>query len=569
MQPPCPRLWKHLGSHPSFEDGCSGYRFRVWAPHARQVSLIGAHNAWNHSALPMEQDEHGEWTCFVPGLERYADYKYAIHSDCAPVLEKADPFAFHAQTRPGTASKCYDLDGFLWDDSLWLAHRLKHRSRTHPLNIYEVHFASWRRTGENQFLSYREMAHWLVPYVKQMGFTHVQFLPLTEHPLDESLGYQSTGLFAPTSRYGTPHDLMFLINELHKAGIGAILDLPFEGFPKDDFGLYRFDSHPLYEQEHDQSTCQFNFDHPRVREFLTACALFWLEEYHFDGVYLRTPDTGAEEFLRQLKQTVSKAHPDAILLSDTPISGCSTPPHLNRDLYWTDRTLRYARLDPYFRQFNHGDITAFPAANTLLAISHDEVCPKAGSLLQGIHGGTAEKFASLRALYTYMLTWPGKKLTMMGCEFGQEDPWRFDRSLDWHLPAQYGIHFQMQEFVRTANALYLASPALWRQDDPPDGFRWVCTDDAWSDTVSYLRFDKCGRFLLIALNFSPVYRPQYRLGVPADGRYEEVLNTDCTDFGGTGRQNPIAKAESVPWHGMEQSIEIALPPLSAVIMKKC
>ncbi len=568
MHPLRTRLWKYLGAHPCFEDGHSGYRFRLWAPHAAKVCLMGDFNSWNPDSHPMVCVEDGLWTCFVPHLDRYASYKYVIHTFDGQTLEKADPLAFHAETRPGTASKCYDPAGFSWEDTPWLSLRAKRPFRSNPLNIYEIHFASWRRTGENQFLSFREMAYWLVPYVKQMGFTHVQFLPLSEHPLDESLGYQSTGLFAPTSRYGVPHDLMFLVNELHKAGIGAILDLPFECIPRDGFGLYHFDGQPLYEQECEGAVCPFHFDHPQVREFLTSCALFWLEEYHFDGVYLRTPSSGAEEFLYHLNQTVSEIHPDAILLSDIPAFEQSSLPCISRDLYWTSRTLRYTRLDPYFRQFNHADITTFPNANTLLAISHDEVNPETSSLLRGVHGGTSEKFACLRSLYAYMLTWPGKKLTMMGCEFAQEQPWHFDRSLDWHLPDRSEQHRQMQEFVRAANALYLACPPLWRQDDPPVGFRWGCTDDAWSDIVSYLRFDERGNTLLIALNFSPVYRSQYRLGVPTDGRYEEILNTDHTSFGGLGRQNSITKTDPIPWHGMDRSIEIALPPLSAVILKK-
>ncbi len=609
------RLWKQLGSHPCTRDGQEGYQFRVWAPHAGQVALMGDFNDWDPAALPMTCAADGIWELFVPGLKRYDSYKYAIHSPDGRVLAKADPYAFHAEVRPGTASKCYDLDGYAWGDKAWLAWRAKHLVYNSPLNIYEVHLGSWRRGADGAFLSYREIAQWLVPYVKEMGFTHVELLPVTEHPLDASWGYQCTGYFAATSRFGTPRDLMFLVDELHKAGVGVILDWVPAHFPKDAFGLYEFDGQALYEYadprkgEHaDWGTRVFDYGRAEVQDFLISSALFWLEEYHIDGLrvdavasmlYLDYGRQGGQwianqygghenleavAFLRRLNEIIFADHPDVLMIAEEstawpkvsgPTSDGGLGFNLKWNMGWMNDLCHYTKMDPYFRQFNHKDITfslmyAF-SENFVLPLSHDEVVHMKGSLLNKMPGTDPEKYAGVRAFYTYMLTHPGKKLLMMGSEFGQWNEWHFEQSLDWHLLEQQDEdgerHRQLQRFFQAANALYLRSPQLWQQDFSWEGFRWICADDASANTAIFLRFDKKGGALLVAVNFSPVFRSGYRIGVPWPGRYEEVFNTDQTEFGGEGRCNAPLKSSYVPCHGMEQSLQADLPTLGAVILK--
>ena len=615
MQNTSNRLWQQMGSHPATSDGQEGYLFRVWAPHARQVALMGDFNGWDDSALPMESTTGGCWELFIPGLKQYDAYKYAIHTQDGRVLAKADPYAFHAETRPGTASKCYDLNGYSWGDKAWMAWRAKHLVYDSPLNIYEVHLGSWRRGGDGEFLSYREIARWLVPYVKEMGYTHVELLPVTEHPLDASWGYQCTGYFAATSRFGTPHDFMYLVDELHKAGVGVILDWVPAHFPKDAFGLYEFDGQPLYEYadprkgEHaDWGTRVFDYGRGEVQDFLIASALFWLEEYHIDGLrvdavasmlyldygrqngqwvanqYGGHENLEAVDFLRRLNETVFTDHPDVLMIAEesTAWPKVSHPTYdgglgfnLKWNMGWMNDICHYLKMDPYFRQFNHKDITfslmyAF-SENFVLPLSHDEIVHMKGSLLNKMPGTDPEKYAGVRAFYTYMLTHPGKKLLMMGSEFGQWNEWHFEQSLDWHLLEQQDEdgerHRQLHRFFKEANALYLASPQLWQQDFSWEGFRWICVDDASANTAIFLRFDKKGRALLVAVNFSPVFREGYRIGVPWPGRYEEVFNTDRPEFGGEGRCNAPMKSSYVPCHEMEQSLQVDLPPLGAVILK--
>ncbi|MGM9606817.1 MAG: 1,4-alpha-glucan branching protein GlgB [Oscillospiraceae bacterium] len=609
------RLWNQLGSHPCTRDGQEGYLFRVWAPHAKQVALMGDFNGWETDALPMDRAADGIWELFVPGMQQYDSYKYAIHTYDGRVLAKADPYAFHAEVRPGTASKCYDLDGYTWGDKAWMSWRAKHLVYDSPLNIYEVHLGSWRRGGDGEFLSYREIARWLVPYVKEMGFTHVELLPVTEHPLDASWGYQCTGYFAATSRFGTPHDFMALVDELHKAGVGVILDWVPAHFPKDAFGLYEFDGQPLYEYadprkgEHaDWGTRVFDYGRGEVRDFLISSALFWLEEYHIDGLrvdavasmlYLDYGRQGGQwvanqygghenleavDFLRRLNETVFAAHPDVLMIAEEstawpkvsrPIYDGGLGFNLKWNMGWMNDICHYIKMDPYFRQFNHKDITfslmyAF-SENFVLPLSHDEIVHMKGSLLNKMPGTDPERYAGVRAFYTYMLTHPGKKLLMMGSEFGQWNEWHFEQSLDWHLLDQQDAdgerHRQLQRFFKEANTLYLASPQLWQQDFSWEGFRWICADDASANTAIFLRFDKKGRALLVAVNFSPVFRQGYRIGVPWAGRYEEVFNTDRAEFGGEGRCNAPVKSSYTPCHGMEQSLQVDLPPLGAVILK--
>ena len=457
--------WRTLGAHPEQRDGQAGYVFRVWAPNAAGVSLMGDFNGWDRHSHPMAPLQGGVWEGFVPGLDRYDAYKFAVFTRDGRVLDKADPFAFHAETRPATASKLYDISGYAWGDKKWMAWRAKHPVYHQPLNIYEVHLGSWRRTGEGEFLSYRDIARYLVPYVKEMGYTHVELMPVTEHPLDASWGYQCTGYFAPTSRFGTPHDFMYLVDELHKAGVGVILDWVPAHFPRDAFGLYQFDGTPTYEYADPRKGCHdewgtqvFDYARNEVRSFLTSSALFWLEEYHIDGlrvdavasmIYLDygrqagqwvpnaeggNENWDAVSFLRHLNSIVFSGHPDVLMIAEESTAWPHVTGMLDLDrkalgfnlkwnMGWMNDVLHYQKMDPWFRQFNHNDVTfslmyAF-SENFVLPISHDEVVHMKGSLLNKMPGDDAQKFAGVRAFYTYMLTHHGKKLMIMGSEFGQ------------------------------------------------------------------------------------------------------------------------------------------------------
>ena len=605
------RAWEYMGSHQEEREGIPGYVFRVWAPHAAKVSVVGDFNGWEAERGPMHLLGGGIWEAFVPGLQRYDIYKYAVEAADGRVLLKADPYAFHAETRPGTASKLYELGEYRWGDRAWLEYRKNNPVYHRPLNIYEIHLGSWRRTGEGEFLSYRDIAQYLVPYVKEMGFTHVELLPITEHPLDDSWGYQCTGYFAATSRFGTPDDLMYLIDQLHQAGVGVILDWVPAHFPKDAFGLYEFDGQPCYEYadlrkgEHaDWGTRVFDYGRNEVRSFLYSSALFWLEMFHIDGLrvdavasmlyldygrkdgaWVRNIHGGNEnleavDFLQKLNERVFAAHDDVLMVAEEstawpkvshPVSEGGLGFNLKWNMGWMNDVLHYMKMDPYFRQFNHKDITfsflyAF-SENFILPLSHDEVVHMKGSLLNKMPGSYGEKFAGVRAFYAYMLTHPGKKLLMMGSEFGQWNEWHFEYSLDWHL-LDNEINRKTQAFFQAANHFYLAQAPLWEEDFSWEGFEWIYADDSQANTISFLRRDKKGNALVVVCNFSPVDRTGYCVGVPAAGAYTCLFNTDDPAFGGEGRGDREAvKSQYIPCHGREQSIVITLPPMSAVIYK--
>ncbi len=614
------RAQEFMGAHPAVQDGQDGWVFRVWAPHAQSVAVMGDFNGWNDSDHPMQLLSGGVWEVFIPGLKQFDSYKYAVHTASGRVLAKADPYAFHAETRPGNASKLYDLSGYGWGDGSWMDYRKNNPIYQKPLNIYEVHLGSWRRTGEDEMLSYRDIGKYLVPYVKEMGFTHVELLPITEHPLDASWGYQCTGYFAATSRYGTPHDFMWLVDQLHQAGIGVILDWVPAHFPKDAFGLYEFDGEPCYEYadtrkgEHaDWGTRVFDYARHEVRSFLFSSALFWLEQFHIDGLrvdavasmlYLDYGRQGGEwvpnvfgghenleavDFIQELNGHVFQEHPDVMMIAEesTAWPRVSHPVgvgglegglgfNLKWNMGWMNDILHYIKLDPYFRQFNHKDITfslmyAF-SENFVLPLSHDEVVHMKGSLINKMPGTNEEKFAGVRAFYTYMLTHPGKKLLMMGSEFGQWNEWHYEHSLDWHLldPDQEWAkpHRQLQQYFKQANAFYLAHPELWELDFSWEGFEWIEANDNQANTVAFLRKDTKGDALVIVCNFSPVDRTGYTVGVPVPGVYSVVFNSDDLDFGGKGGgdHEPV-RSRYVESQGREQSITISLPPMSAVIYK--
>ena len=605
--------WKCLGAHPvKDENGVEGYLFRVWAPNAPKVTVIGDFNNWDLEATPMSKVEGGIWEAFLPGLNRYDAYQYAIHkADGSGFVGKVDPYGFHAATRPDVSTKIYDLDtGYQWGDQDWFTFRSKNPPYRRPMNIYECHLGSWRRTGEGEFLSYRDITSYLVPYVKEMGFTHVELLPVTEHPLDASWGYQCTGYFAATSRFGTPDDLKYLIDQLHQAGVGVIMDWVPAHFPRDAFGLYNFDGTPTYEYadprkgEHKEwGTDVFDFGRPEVRSFLFSSAMFWLEEYHMDGLrvdavssmlyldynrkegeWMPNVNGGHEnleaiKFFQDLNTAIFAAHPDVLMVAEEstawpkvtkPVDDGGLGFNFKWNMGWMNDICHYIKLDPYFRQFNHRDITfslmyAF-SENYILPLSHDEVVHMKGSFFGKMPGDNPQKFAGVRAFYTYMMTHPGKKLTFMGAELGQWNEWHYEYSLDWHL-LQYAPHRQTQDFVKAINAFYLENAPLWEQDDSWQGFQWLCADDNNANTVAFLRWDRKGTPLIVLCNFSPEHRDGYRVGAPFGGTWAVAFNTDDPAYGGEGLGDkaPI-KTEKIPCHDQQQSLAIDLPPMSAVIL---
>ena len=609
----CDDAYTFLGAHPDREDGVEGYRFRVWAPNARRVCLMGNFNAWDPDSCPLELVRPGIWERFQPGMERYDIYKYAVHTQDGRMLAKADPYAFHSETRPDTASKVYDISGYDWGDESWLSFRRKNPVYQKPMNIYEVHLGSWRRTGDNQFLSYRATAEYLVPYVKEMGYTHVEFLPVTEYPLDMSWGYQVTGYFAPTSRYGTPHDFMYLVDQLHQAGIGVLLDWVPAHFPRDAFGLYQFDGTPCYEYadprkgEHKEwGTQVFDYGRNEVKSFLLSSAMYWLNEYHIDGLrvdavasmlYLDYGRNAGEwvpnvhgghenleavAFLRQLNTHMFRWHPDVLMIAEestswehitgpTELSDTALGFNYKWNMGWMNDALHYQKMDAYFRQFNHRDLTftlmyAFNE-NFILPISHDEVVHMKGSMLGKMPGDDAAKFAGVRAFYVYMMTMPGKKLNIMGTEIGQFNEWHYEYSLDWHL-LDYPQHQKHQAFFRALNTFYLAHPEMWELDHSWDGFQWIEPNDNTANTLIYMRKDKKQHTLIVAVNFSPVDRKGYCFGVPWAGTYEVQLSSDDPAFGGQDRsQTGPIKSIKNPCHGFDNSILVDLPPLSGVILR--
>jgi len=607
------RVWETLGAHPAADEaGRAGYIFRLWAPNASGVSLVGDFNDWDRSSHPMQPLSHGVWELFVPGLKQFDRYRFAVASSADEVTEKADPFAFHADLRPDTASRLYDLSGgHPWGDQDWMEYRSRLTPYTGPMNVYECHLGSWRRTGEGNFLNYRTIASYLVPYAKEMGYTHVEFLPVTEHPLDASWGYQCTGYFAATSRFGTPDDFKYLIDQLHQAGIGVLMDWVPAHFPRDEFGLAKFDGTPTFEYadphkgEHpDWGTNCFDLGKPEVRSFLLSSAMFWLEEFHLDGLrvdavssmlylnYSRADDKWtpnihggfenleAVDFLQTLNTAVAAAHPDVLMIAEesTAWPGVTKPViegglgfHFKWNMGWMNDTCHYMGLDPFYRQFHHRDLT-FPLMYAfkeryILPISHDEVVHGKNSYLNKTPGDDFQKFAGARAFYAHMMTQPGKKLSFMGAEFGQWKQWEYQYSIDWHL-LQYDRHQQLQSYFKAMNAYYLTRPCLWEVDDSWNGFQWLCVDDRHANTIVYLRRDSSGKALLVACNFSGEHRKGYRVGVPFGSTWTLDFTTDAWEFGGGGRgdQNPV-KTEHTPAQGYNQSMLLDLPPMTCAIYR--
>ncbi len=591
-----------LGCHPCAD----GYVFRVWAPHARAVSLVGDFNGWNTTASPMKRiTDNGIWETVTADVQEYDAYKYYVVSADGRGVMKADPYAYHYETPPATASLVYTLDGYTWQDAAWQKRKAKTSPYESPMNIYEVHAGSWRRYADGNMLSYEKLADELIPYVEEMGYTHVELMPLAEHPFDGSWGYQVTGYYAPTSRYGTPHGLMQFVDRCHQHGIGVILDWVPGHFPKDECGVYRFDGEPCYEYadprkgEHKEwGTCVFDFGRPEVRSFLISNALFWLEQYHIDGLrvdavasmlyldYNRrdgewvTNGLGGREnldavaFLRDLNTAVFAAFPHTLMIAEEstawpmvsrPVSDGGLGFNFKWNMGWMNDMLRYASMDPVYRSYHHNLLTfsfvyAF-SENFVLPISHDEVVHGKGSLINKMPGSYEEKFAAVRLFLAYMMAHPGKKLTFMGSEFAQFSEWNYAQELDWLL-LDYPAHRDMQRFVKALNHFYREQTPLWEQDLSWDGFQWIAHDDAAQSVIAFRRIDKRGNELVAVCNFTPVGRTGYRIGLPEYAVYERVFSTDLVE-------NAVSvRAEQVAMHGLEQSAELDLPPLSLQFFKR-
>ncbi|MCL6647074.1 MAG: 1,4-alpha-glucan branching protein GlgB [Chloroflexi bacterium] len=608
------RAYEHLGAHPRVVDGVAGVHFVVWAPNARRVSVIGDFNRWNPIAHPMQHvGQSGLWELFLPGIAVGERYKYSILPRDTPwSLEKADPYAFWSEVRPRTASIVYDLRGYEWHDAAWMAARSRRQALDAPLAIYEVHLGSWRRRADGTFLSYRELAHLLVEHVKRLGYTHVELLPIAEHPLDASWGYQVTGYYAPTSRFGTPHDFMYFVDYLHQHGIGVILDWVPGHFPRDGHGLAWFDGTHLYEHadprrgEHpDWGTLIFNYGRNEVRSFLLSNAVYWLREYHLDGLrvdavasmlyldysrkagewvpnqYGGRENLEAIAFLKMFNEVVHGEFPGAITVAEESTAW----PLVSRPTYagglgftykwnmgWMHDTLQYFRRDPIYRSFHQGELTfsliyAF-SENFVLPLSHDEVVHGKGSLIGKMPGDWWQQFANLRLLYGFQYGHPGKKLLFMGGELGQWNEWSEATELDWGL-REWPMHRGLMRYVEDLNRLLIREPALHEVDFDWTGFEWVDFHDAAQSVLSFLRKAKDpDDWLLFVFNLTPLPRHNYRIGVPSPGYYRELLNSDSEVYGGSNVGNlGGVQAEPVPAHGRPWSLRLTLPPLAVIVMK--
>ncbi|HFQ89546.1 MAG TPA: 1,4-alpha-glucan branching protein GlgB [Desulfobulbus sp.] len=610
------RAYEKMGAHLVTMDGRDGVVFSVWAPNAREVAVIGEFNGWDGRHHPMHPSESGIWTLFIPGLPEYTVYKYRITAADGQVFDKSDPYGFFMEERPRTGSVVVDLDRYGWQDQDWMAGRAEKQSLESPLSIYEVHLASWRRLPDERwgqrYLTYREMAETLIPYVVEMGYTHIELMPIAEHPFDGSWGYQVLGFFAPTSRFGTPSDFMYFVDQCHRNSIGVILDWVPAHFPKDGAGLNYFDGTHLYSHEdplqgehRDWGTLVFNYGRNEVRSFLISNALFWLDKYHIDGLrvdavasmlyldysrpegqwvpnkYGGRENLDAIHFLRKTNEVVHGNFPGILTIAEESTSWpmVSRPTYLGGlgfslkwNMGWMHDTLSYMSKDPLFRRYHHNQLTfgmlyAFHE-NFVLPLSHDEVVHGKGSLINKMPGDDWQKFANLRAYFGFMWTYSGKKLLFMGGDFGQWQEWNYDKGLEWEA-LKAPNHRGLKRFVRDLNLVYRSEPALYENDFDWSGFSWIDANDSDNSVLSYVRYARDREdFLIVVCNFTPVVRNEYRIGVPRDGEYRELINSDLDVYWGSGVQNeaPLRSSERAA-HGMDHSLTLTLPPLSTLILK--
>jgi 1,4-alpha-glucan branching enzyme len=609
------KLYEKMGAHPMTVNGQDGVGFAVWAPNARDVSVIGNFNYWDGSTHRMHAvGNSGVWELFIPGIGVGEIYKYRIFGhDGTAMPDKTDPYGFQFELRPRTGSIVAELNTYQWNDQSWMESRKERQAMDAPMLIYEVHLGSWRRHYEgNQYYTYRDLARELVPYVADMGFTHIELLPITEYPFDGSWGYQPIGLFAPTSRYGTPDDFRFLVDAFHARGIGVILDFVPGHFPVDEHGLAMFDGTHLYDHADwrqgfhpDWNTAVFNYGRHEVTNYLIAAALFWGEQFHLDALrvdavasmlyldYSRRPgewipnqyggreNIEAIDFLRRMNEVWYGEHPGAITMAEesTAWPMVSRPTYLGGlgfgykwNMGWMHDTLDYIGHDPIHRSYYHHHLTfgllyQF-TENFILPISHDEVVHGKGSLIQRMPGDQWQQFANLRAYLGFMYGHPGKKLLFMGCEFGQYDEWNHDRGLDWQLLG-FPLHAGVLKLVADLNGLVRAHPALYERDFEPEGFEWLEGNDSANSVLAFLRYSADRReILMVICNFTPVVRHEYRLGIPFRARFSEVMNTDSQYYQGSNVGNPYEIwTDGIGSHGKEQSILLTLPPLATSIFK--
>jgi 1,4-alpha-glucan branching enzyme len=605
-------IYQKLGAHLHQVDGVSGVQFAVWAPNAARVSVIGDFNRWDGRCHPMRSlGSSGVWEIFIPDLKAGSLYKFEIlNRQSNEILVKTDPYGQYFEFRPNTSSIVIKEKTYQWKDHQWMMQRATHHWLHEPMSIYEVHLGSWRRDNQGNFLSYRQLAVQLVDYVKQMGFTHIELLPITEHPLDLSWGYQTTGYFAPTSRHGSPDDFRFFVDTCHQNDIGIILDWVPAHFPKDSFALARFDGSALYEHEdprkgehRDWGTLIYNFGRNEVKNFLLSSAVYWLEEFHLDGLrvdavasmlyldysrehndwipnmYGGNENLEAIDFLRELNAVTHQQHPGTVMMAEESTAW----PQVTRPTWtgglgfsmkwnmgWMHDVLSYMSKDPIHRMHHHDQLTfgllyAF-TENFVLPFSHDEVVHGKGALVNKMPGDEWQRFANLRLLLTFMFTYPGKKLLFMGCEFGQGTEWSVNRALDWYV-LDYAHHRGLQTLVKDLNRLYKTHPALFKHDFEHQGFEWIDCHDIQQSIISYRRKSEL-EDLVIVMNFTPVPREHYRIGVPAEGVYTEIFNSDSHYYDGSNKGNAAVMSEPIPWMNLPHSLTLTLPPLGALILKQ-